>query len=483
MADSFDQFETLLRENIEAMVVDLVLEDDDALWALMGSFDATAIGGRRADGAAGYEAEWKVRIQRGGRIAARAWTGNTQIQAGSAAVSVGQSADAKYLDPAHTPLRGYAAIKMYLKRLVGNVTCNRMQVLGELITTPIESLVADYTEDAIYRLRKQITNWGWGDGTSSLAQINLAAGYAVGEGSNRKECVVDGGTAFRFAKGDKIVSGTNADPRVAIAGSTGGNPPAGVMVVTDVDPYNRTVTLESIEGEGTITLVDNCHLMYWETFDFSQSTLATQTMACEGIESLLINTGTYPGTSYTVQNVSELAAFVEGSESALVNPEPEILAAIIDRITDAGMRPPPVLISEQSVKTLYAQLERQSGAIYSVPQGAAFSAGGGIAGARFQHGDMTFAWLASSLCRPGAVVGIDPAVWKKFIPLGDRTIRWVVSQGGGAGISGVFRPVTEGRQLTEMWEAPFETAIQFGTENPRRQFRRIGFNSQRSLAA
>ena len=487
MADSFEQFEVLLRETIDDRVLDLTLDTDDVAWNLMETFMPQSTAGKTNDGSAGWMAEWRIRVQRAGRVAGGKFTGNTINTMGTSdLLNMGQAADALYLDPAHSPLRSYLPIRMSLKRVTGNLTVNTQQILADLASTPIEQVGGDYIEDAVSLVRLLACDYFWSDGSAALAQVNMAAGASITETAGGVEVTIDAGTFARFAKGMRIVAGSNvavanygSSDRTARTGTTSSNP-AGVMRVVNIDVENRTIWLESEPGEGTVALSDNDQLMVEGTFDWAGTTVTGSSLAAEGVESLLLDSGTFPGTSFSVAAISELKSFVDGSESSLEYPTPEKLALLIDKITDAGKMPPSVLISEQSVKTLYAQQEREAGAYYSVPQGAGFMASGGISGARFQHGDKVYAWLTSSMVRPGAVVGLSPETWKKFMPIGGKTIRWVMTS-PPINSNSIFRPVTSGRQLSELHSADFDFFIQFGCTDPRRNLRRIGFYSQRDV--
>ena len=89
----------------------------------------------------------------------------------------------------------------------------------------------------------------------------------------------------------------------------------------------------------------------------------------------------------------------------------------------------------------------------------------------------------SSIIRPGMVLGLAPETWKKFFPSGVGSIMWVVDDAGLAGTSGVFFPVLTngGKQITKVSQAPFEGYGEMGCEDPRANFRRVGFNSQRNF--
>ena len=66
----------------------------------------------------------------------------------------------------------------------------------------------------------------------------------------------------------------------------------------------RTVGFLSAAGEGTVTLTDGDDLMLYGTYDFSASTVSAGTFAMEGVESFLIDSGTYPGAYLDVSGTS-----------------------------------------------------------------------------------------------------------------------------------------------------------------------------------
>jgi hypothetical protein len=318
----------------------------------------------------------------------------------------------------------------------------------------------------------------YGAGTASIAQVNVAAGVTLTEGANTA-VTIDGGTAFRFVVGQRYVGGTNADPRVTSAG-TAADP--AVFRCVDIDTDTRQPLFEPEPGVGNITLADNTHIMVAGTYDFTAASVALGTRAANGFESLLISSGNFPGAlKPATASHRHLRSYVKGDETNLVPPTPEIVAELIDKITDSGKRPPSVLLAEQSLWTLYSQLERQAGATYPVPQGGAFTASGGVAGPRVTHGEVTFSRLASPRVRPGCIIGISPETFKRFMPLGNKTIKWALAGGGVAGAQSIYGPIRSGRQLSELSDAPFDVFVEFGCTDPRRNFRRIGLYSQRTM--
>ncbi len=476
MADAFDQFETLLLEKVAPRVHDLVLKGDDPAWRLMDTFEPVVTASRDTASAvqARYEASWRIRIQRAGRVGGGTFTGNTPMMMGANSdLAMGQAADALYLDPANTPSRSWLKIKMYLKRMLLSTVVNRQQILADMAADPIEEIAAGFIEDMVYQVRQLVSAQFWSDGTGLMALANGADTITETTGA----IAIDEGTPFRFVVGQRYVAASNADPRVPRAGSLN-NP--GVFRCTNIDLQARSVFFQSEPGEGTITLTDNDAILAADMTTWNGASTALQSLSPQGIESLVVASGVFPGTSLTVTDYAQLRGWVDGAEGDDRQPTPEAIAKIIDQISDADLEPPGVLISERSVETLYAQSERQGGAEYQVPQGAPFVASGGVTAARASHREKSFAWLNSSKIRPGAIYGIDPSSWKRFMPLGDKTLHWVTTGMNGMGAPAMFRHVITGRTATELMAADGDFFIEFGLTEPWRQFRALGFLSQRT---
>lgn len=474
MADSFSQFEWLIRESVAPGVVNLILPNDDVATHLIGLAQPISVAGRMTnaagtsdEGAAGWEASWRVRQQRGGRVTGgRIGSAELVTRGANSDLVVGQVASDVYLDPALTPQRSYFQIKMKLKRARGQVTANQDQIDLRTVAESVEDVAMDYIEDAVTSVRKFFNVHFWSDGTGTLAKFSATGTVYEAAGSIAAVAIKDG-TPFRFCKGERYVV---TDSSYVLKGT---------MHCVDVDPDTREVFFQSVLSGGDISVVDGDRIITDEVYDFDNGV----SLASQGIENLVVATGTFPSTNYSVTDKRELKGFVRGDESNLVNPTPERIAELIDLQTDAGIDPVKVLVAEQSLWTLYAQIERQSSANYPVQQGAPFTANGGVDGPNFTHGGRSFARLSSSLCRPGAIHGLTPESFKRFIPLGDRTIKWATSNGGSAGAPSVFHPIYEGRQLTRTMAADFDVYYEHGLENPRQQFRRIGFYSQRTANA
>ncbi len=489
MADAYDQFEPLLRENVASGVIDLQLDEDDVSWQFIDTFAPTLTGGRLTDaagsdaGGSGYEAQWRIRLQRAGRVTGSSMTGNTLTAMGSGSLQfMGQAADTLYLDPAQTPLRAYQKIKMKLTRMKGQVTINRNQILADLATEPVAEVAFDSVVDAIWQVRHLWTSLFWSQGNGIMAIVDGAV--TVGEGSSRAAVTVDAGTPFRFAEGQIVYTATvsSGAPTTGVQGN-GASPtsPASLMRVIDINVEDRTVILESEAGEGDVILADNNCLVIEGMYDLNSST----NQAFQSVESLLIDSGVYPGSDVTISSTAhqKLRSFIDDNTASTVDPTPEKIAEMIDKITDANKMPPGLLIAEESVWSRYSQLEREGHALYTVPQGAQFGASGGVTGPIISHGTWAGRIVSSNKIRESSIIGMAPETFQKFMPLGNKALRWVMANGGVAGAGAIFRPVTSGRQLSEVNAADYDFFSQVGQTDPRRCFRMLGVNSQRSVNA
>ncbi len=482
MADAFAQFETLLAENLGDMVHDLYLpEVDDPALMLIERFDPLGYGGREsASGAvsageyasaAGYEARIKLKLQRGGMVRGAGWSGNTvDFLGANNDIPVGQAADALSPDPTKVPMAQYKTIRASLKRVKGNVVVNEQQIMADLIGQPIEDIAGDYLEDAVFQVRTNCAGWFYGDGSGSLAQTVNAETLAVG---SQIDIELKTGTFSRFIKGQRYVRAADA----SWPGTT--TQVGGISRCVNVDPESRTIQLELEAGEAVGTGTVDDHICLEGSVDFANNT----SLVHEGVESLFINTGTLHGLDVTVYN--ELKARVDGSVTNMQQPTPELIAASLDYIADSREELPSVLISERSVQSHYAQLEKAGYAQYVVPAAGGTQYGGGTSGGvdggvLFSHGNKTFSWYVSSFCRPNSIIGIAPESMRKFMPLGTNAIRWKFRQGGMAGAPNIFGPVYVGGQLSELLQAPFEAHAEFMCQRPRRNFRILGVHNQRT---
>lgn len=487
MPDAFAQFETLLAENLGDMVHDLYLpEVDDPALMLIERFDPLGFGGRESAtagvstgtgeyaSAAGYEARIKLKLQRGGMIRGAGWSGNTVEMVGANNdIPVGQAADALSPDPTKVPMAQYKTIRASLKRVKGNVVVNEQMIMTDLIGSPIEDVAGDYLEDAVFQVRTNCAGWFYGDGSGSLAQFqNDEAAFTS---TTQVTCELKTGTFSRFIKGQRYVFGLGStwDPDTVMTQV------GGIARCVNVDPESRAVQFELEPGEAATNTVVDDHIILEGSVDFANNT----SLVHEGVESLFINTGTLHGLDVTVYN--ELKARVDGSVTNMQQPTPELIAASLDYIADSREELPSVLISERSVQSHYAQLEKAGYAQYVVPAAGGTQYGGGVSagqdgGVLFTHGNKTFAWYVSSFVRPNSIIGIAPESMRKFMPLGTNAIRWKFRQGGMAGAPNIFGPVYVGGQLSELLQAPFEAHAEFMCQRPRRNFRILGVHNQRT---
>lgn len=501
MANIFDQFETLIREYISPSVINLVFEDDDVMWNLLGTMPAETIGGRTRGkqisatptydfSPAGYEAKYEIQVQLGGRVAGgRIGSQSVQTVGKNNHLIAGQGANAKYLDPRKTPLRSYIEIGMQLARIKGSVTGTREQWVADMASKPLEEVAGGWVADATKRLRSYITNASYGDGTASIAQVSGA--YSIPDATVTPEGLevtfltggTGSGTFARFMKGDRLVAGSNAEPRVQRAGAI-----AGEMVVVNVDVDNRTIWLVAAPGEGTISLSDSDHLMYADTYDFTQTTHALASMMPQGTESLLRTSGVYPGTlslqyptGLDVTYHSELKSFISDNTSTPVNPDMATIAKVLDRMKDASKPLPPVWISERSVWTLFSNLERENQSMVMAPMGQIFQAAPGVTGPVLGHMEDRFQKMNSARIRPNSILGLQPSTFKKYVPMGDRVVHWVYGNGPLSGFPSIFGPTFDGVQLLELVDAPFDAYFQLGCFDPRQNFRFMGVRAQRDV--
>lgn len=482
MATAFSQFETLVAENLGKFVHNLMLpEVDDPLLSIIDSLEAIGLGGRTSpdgnttgadySGAAGYEARLKLTLQRGGMIKGAGWSGNTVEMLGfNNDTPVGQQADALYPDPTKVPMRMYKTISATLKRIKGNLTINKQQILADMIANGIEDVAGDYIEDAIFQARTNDAGWSYGDQSGSLAQC------ANSEGALSGQHVIElkTGTFNRFIKGQRYVFGDDSAGWPTTMTQLGG-----VSRCVNVDSENRTIQLEMEAGQTAPTLDVDDHIILEGTVNFSSNT----SLVHNGIENLFIKTGTLHGLDVTVY--TELKARVDGDASNLEQPTPELIAKSLDYISDSREELPSVIISERSVQSQYAQLEKAGYASYIVPAASAPQYGGGVGasvnqGVQFQHGTSVFNWLVSSFIRPNSIALIAPETLVKFRPSGDNAIVWSFREGGMAGAPGIFGPVYVGGQLSELMQAPFEAHGELLCRRPRRNARILGVHSQRT---
>jgi len=364
--DSFTQFERLLLEAVDPSIHDLVLEEPvDPIWDLLDTFPAIEQGGKTTDragssnkGDAGYEASWELMIQRGGRFSGGSMSGNTNTIGGYGnTLTLGTTTLATYLDPLKTPMRSNIEVKMALKRLRGSLVCNRTQIHNKIIGKGVGVVATDETEDAVYQLRKLI---------SSCCYSRKGRVAQFVEGDDVSETTVwfsvKSGTIFRFVIGQRYVAAADdGDGTHTPRTGTVSTPLPGIFRCVGLDPDEDKVAFQAETGEGTISISADDWIFQEGMYDFTSGSEVD--LAPNGIDSLLIKTGTYPGTGWNVAEQTVLKSFIDDNTSSYENPTPELLADMADKMERAGYPAPPVWIAPPTVWTYYAQLERETGAV------------------------------------------------------------------------------------------------------------------------
>jgi hypothetical protein len=393
----------------------------------------------------------------------------------------GQSAASPYLDPAQTPLRSYLDIKMQLKRVVGQLTINRQQIFADLGSRPVAQVAADSTEDAVFQVRAMWEALFWHQGYGVVALVNESSGATIAEASPTY-ISVDGGTIHRFVVGQRYFAATltSGEPTAYVAGSGTSGTTVGIFRCVDIDIDLNTVAFQSETDMGNIVLTDDDGIIMFGMATVSGG--AGTNLAMNSIETLLRSSGNYPGTGYAVTTYRMLKSFVEGDETALVEPEMEKLAVVVDKMADAGKPVPPMIVAEASVWTRMAFLEKQNYMQMTVPQGGPYMTSGGVAGPQLSHQTFNFQRVTSSKCRPGAWHGFDPATFRRFMPL-SNTIRWLMTQGGVSNQSGIFRLITGSTGIaSELSAADYDFFAELGQTDPRAAFRYVGLYSMKTAA-
>jgi len=496
VGDAFNQFETLLREHLESSVLKLIVEADDPIWSFLQTVTNTRKMGRitgagsKTAGDPGYEARWEVLFQRGGRVTG-AHFGDTEatLMGPGNALVMGLGTGGQYPDPTMTPQRSYLELVSFLKKARGSIVISRDQIEAKLLGSPVEDVAAGHVEDGTYQVRALISALSWSQGDGALAQLNDAGGAVIAE-ANPTWIDIDAGTCHRFVKGQTYVAATTNvnkfdTPRAGVLH----NP--GHMHCVSVDRDNRRIALQADPGEGDITLTDDDWIIYQSMWDFTTAATGatdnTPSLSPNGVENLLINIGAFPDSDIAdVTNYPELWAFIDGTygdPGTMDLPEPEIIDEILDKMIESGSpssTTPPMLLAEPSVWTLYNHLERR--AFMVSPATGTFMSAGGVSGPVYTYGNKQFVRLNSSMCRPNTIYGLDPDSFKRFFP-NDLTLRWAMSQGGVAGIGSIFRPVTSGRNLTDLSAAEFDCWWQLAQTRPNANFIRRGVESRRTYAA
>jgi hypothetical protein len=486
MADVQNQYEQLLMEFFPEAVHDLMLRDDDPAWGLINSFDTVTEGGRRSfassDFPSGFEAKYRIKVQAGGRAAGGSFAGNTLVEMGKGShLAMGQDASALYLDPFKTPMSSYIPINVILKRVIGQVVANHQQFFADQISTPLEELVGGSIVDATRRVRNLLTNYAYSDGTAQVATVNMAAGVVIPETAGGIEVIFDAADYGRFDTGDLLQFGATLGAGTQIIGSGSLN---GFARVVSIDWINRRMKVQSEPGEGDITLADNAIIVLAGTYDFS----AGASLATEGFESLLISSGAFPGSTTEKFGSGLLVEDYTALQSNVVTASPQVdptmsqITKQLDTILDLELDDmATAIIAQRSVWTLWAELERENHALVNAPMGGVFDAAGGVAGPRVQHGPHVFQPFRSKRVRPNSLIGLAPRTWRRFTPMGDRTVNWVTSTGLLAGFPSIFHPVFQGARMSELAAADFNMFFELGCVNPPANFRKIGVNTKENV--
>jgi hypothetical protein len=481
ITDTFARFENLVRELLDDTVVNLEIKADDPMWGLLKTMRNVTKMGRRTvsgSGTPGYEAKWNVQLQEGGLIEGASFGDTSAEMMGPGnELSMGLGADSLHIDPVVVPQRSYLLLNSLLRKIRGSVTLSRDDIEADLVSDPVSEVATGYVSDATSQVRHAITAQTWAKGNGVMAFAD--GGGTISEGTTPTWLAVAQGQCFRFKRGQRYVFADSTLATPVQGGGTDVSSPASFARCVGVNKRNLKVGFESEPGEGDIVVADGGAMLYAGMYDLD----AGASLAQNGLENLLISSGTFPDTSHNVANYPELQAFIEGSptaaSTAFIAPEPEVIDEILDRMTAPGDPPPSVLLAEANVWTLYSHLERRAHAIYSVPQGAQFTASGGVNGPVVGYGGKTFVRLASAMCRQNAIFGIAPDTFMRFMP-NDLSIRWVMQQGGMAGAGNIFRPVYVGRRLSDLSAAEFETWTQLACTNPCRNMIRYAVHNKRT---
>jgi hypothetical protein len=472
--DAFARFDLLVREHLDPAVENLEIdaENQDVLWSLMQSSRNVQKLGRTEAGTPGYQAKWRVRLQRGGLIEGRAF-GDTSIEkmGPDNHLTMGTGIDALSVDPRKAPRRSYIPISSFLRKASGVYTLDQDSIEADLLSEPIEDVAAGAVEDVTVLLRGQASSLMWGAGNGIMGNI---LGTPTFTETTTVWTEISNAQIYRFVRGQRYVIATSnlSAPRVGTA-----TDPA-VVRCTGVDRQALKVAFQVEAGYGNIVCTSGDAIVMKGMYDF----VAGASLACNGVESLLIKTGTFPDTSHNVANIPELQAFISGDPAALEDPTPEVVDEILDLMTAADPMRPPSLIAENSLWTLWSHLERRAHAVSIVPQGGIFTSSGGVQGPVVSNGGRPFIKLTSPKCRPNTIFGLDPATFIRFMP-NDMNVRWRTTQGGAAGVGNIFRAITVGPQLTGTFAADFDTFYQIAQTRPNRNLIRKGLHNQRTYKA
>lgn len=468
--DVFDRFQHILPEMVEMAVDDLIIGDEptDPLYQFVQSSRQVTKLGKTTDSTPGYEAEWTMLVQRGGMAAGATFGASTVNKMGSNSRHImGQSANDLTLDPTLAPKRSYERLKSRLRKMKGVYVIDQEDIDAMELSAPFEDLVQGATEDVTLLLRKLWSAIAWGAGNGVIGYAGAAASLTT---STVVAVPIAQAQIFRFIPGQRYVF-AESDLSAPIGGTAIEPAVARCIYVDDkrlkVGFQCETTALSVDAGDA---------IVYADMYDF----VGASSLACNGIESLLISSGNFPDTSIAVSGYPQLQAFIEGDSTMASpeNPEPEIIDEIVSRMMQSDPMTPPALFAEDAVWLLWSHLERRHQSIVSVPQGVTFNAAGGVLGPVISSGGKMFAKVTSNCCRPNTIFGLDAATFTRYGP-GDQLVHWRTSNGGASGVPAIFRSVPMGTRLTNMYAADFHTFGQLANRRPSRNLIRHGLNNVR----
>lgn len=469
ISTAFDQFESIIHENMGNVVTDMQLPDvDDPAESFIASMEDLGPGGR-PDSGDGWEASRRIKLSRGGMITGGEWGGNTIDALGKSDVlPIGQRATAKAPDPERVPLTQYAKLKVKLKRMLGNIVVNMSQVLADLAGDDLEEVSIGHMEDAAFQVRKQrlAAFYGAGDAVIAEADETITIDGTAG-GISLK---IKAGTFNRFVKAQRYIfyTGSTWDPGTTTTRK------GGVARCVNIDDNLGEVLFEMEAGEADASLISGDKIVLAETMTTGSAGVA---LTAHGIENMFAETGEFYGISAR-EDFPELVSYVEGNEAAVIDPEPDRLAIVLDKLHNAGQLPPDMLVSEKSLRSQYGYLEKAGYATYVVP-GYLPNPNGGVGAPTFSHDNVFLPWESSSYIRQGMIWGAAKGTVLRFQPGGADNIRWWNANGPGAGIARIFNPVNDGSRQTELWQAPFETHNEYMAIKPKRNIRYVGLRALR----
>lgn len=497
MADQFSTFASMIPQAIEESYYDGVLPTDDGIWSITQAFKANYQYGRDpyhsiTSATNGWFHTWRILQQKAGTVQGSTFQSPTIETAGldtTFPLNEGTANDVYAPDPTYVPNRTYFLLTMQLAALTGNLTATRALVEAATISgnADVASMSSDLVDDLAEKLRHTFCVQAYCDGSGVWARVKTAASVTT----TGTIVYLSEGTAQRFIVGDAYVLAAHVAPanygssrrtKVLDANSVGN-----VMICVDHDLENNAVYFQSPagRGQGTLTLTAGQDIMPEEMYDFNQATVNAGSRAMEGLESLLITSGTFPGPeAHNVANRRYLRSHVYGAEGEKNLPSGSMLSAPFMAIKKARQAPPTILLCEEGVYVKFQEIERSSFMTYSVPTAGPFAANGGIGNApMFTWGTSSASWVSSDLIRPNCVIGVTPSTFSRAMPPRAMAINWVYNTGGGPGVPGPFGPpIMEGKRVGTLMQAPFFTWGQWGCTDPQANFRYLGVVSSSDVA-